>query len=53
MLGIALLGIGIFVLSFGSWWALPFFAVAAADFFVGYRLYQATKPASDVGATRA
>ena len=51
-LGIVLLGIGIFVLSFGSWWALPFLAVAAADFFVGYRLYQATKPASDVRSTR-
>lgn len=50
--GIVLLGLGIFVLSYGSWWALPFLAVAAADFFVGYRIYQATKPASDVGPTR-
>ncbi len=46
--GTVLLGIAIFVLSYGSWWALPFLAGAAADFFVGYRIYQATKPASDV-----
>ena len=44
VLGIVLLGVGIFVLSYGSWWALPFLAVASVDFFVGYRLYQAAKP---------
>jgi len=38
--------IGMFVLAYGSWWALPFLAAAAARFFVGYRIYQATKPAS-------
>jgi uncharacterized membrane protein len=41
--GLALLGVGILVLSFGSWWALPFFALAAANFLVGYRLDQATQ----------
>jgi uncharacterized membrane protein len=40
--GILLLGLGAFVLSYGSWWALPFFAGAAGDFFLGYRIYQAT-----------
>jgi uncharacterized membrane protein len=52
VLGIVLLGVGIFVLSYGSWWGLPFLAVAAADFFVGYRIYQATRPASGVAPTR-
>lgn len=33
--GIVLLGVGMFVLSYGSWWALPFLAVSAAEFFVG------------------
>jgi uncharacterized membrane protein len=51
--GIVLLGVGIFVLSYGSWWAVPFLAGAGADFVVGYRIYQATKPASDVVPTRA
>ena len=46
--GILLIGLGIFVLSYGSWWALPFFAGAAGDFFLGYRIYQATEPGSDV-----
>jgi uncharacterized membrane protein len=41
--GLVLLGLGMFVLSYGSWWALPFLALAAANFFVGYRLYQATQ----------
>ena len=41
--GLVLLGLGMFVLSYGSWWALPFFAGAAANFFLGYRIYQATQ----------
>jgi fatty acid desaturase len=41
--GLVLLGLGMFVLSYGSWWALPFLALAAANFLVGYRLYQATQ----------
>jgi hypothetical protein len=31
------------VLSYGSWWALVFFAGAAANFFGGYRIYQITQ----------
>jgi hypothetical protein len=41
--GLVLLGLGLFVLSYGSWWALGFWAGAAANFFVGYRIYQATQ----------
>ena len=47
--GIVLLGVGMFVLSYGSWWALPFLAGVGSGVLVGYRIYQATKPASDVG----
>jgi hypothetical protein len=45
--GIVLLGLGVFVLSYGSWWALPFLAGAAGNFILGYRIYTATGPASD------
>ena len=41
--GLVLLGLGMFVLSYGSGWALPFLALAAANFLVGYRHYQATQ----------
>ena len=41
--GLVLLGLGMFVLSYGSWWALPFLSLAAANFYVGYRHYQATQ----------
>jgi hypothetical protein len=41
--GLVLLGLGMFVLSYGSWWALWFLAGAAADFFFGYRIYQITQ----------
>jgi hypothetical protein len=41
--GLVLLSLGMFVLSYGSWWALPFLVLAAANFFVGYRRYQATQ----------
>ena len=41
--GLVLLGVGILVLSYGSWWALPFLAASAANFFVGYRIYQITQ----------
>jgi hypothetical protein len=40
---LVLFSIGMFVLAYGSWWALPFLAAAAARFFVGYRIYQATQ----------
>ena len=47
--GLVLLGLGTFVLFYDSWWALPFLALAAANFFVGYRHYQATQePASNL-----
>ena len=45
--GIVLLGLGVFVLSYGSWWALPFLAGAAGNFILGFRIYKATGPASD------
>jgi hypothetical protein len=41
--GLVLLGLGMFVLFYDSWWALPFLALAAANFYVGYRHYQATQ----------
>ena len=41
--GLVLLGLGMFVLAYDRWWALPFLALAAANFFVSYRLYQATQ----------
>ena len=41
--GLVLFGLGMFVLSYGSWWALPFLAGAAANFFGGYRIYQITQ----------
>jgi len=41
--GLVLLGLGMFVLSYGSWWALWFLAGAAADFLFGYRIYQITQ----------
>ncbi len=41
--GLVLFGLGMFVLSYGSWWALLFFAGAAANFFGGYHIYQITQ----------
>ncbi len=41
--GLVLFGLGMVVLSYGSWWALPFFAGAAASFFGGYHIYQITQ----------
>jgi hypothetical protein len=44
--GVVLLGLGLLVLSYGSWWpllSLLFFVAAAADFFFGYRIYQRTR----------
>jgi uncharacterized membrane protein len=41
--GLVLLGLGMFVLSYGSWWALPFLVLAAANFFVSYLHYQAAQ----------
>ena len=38
--GFVLLGVAMFALSYGSWWALWFFAGAAADFVLGYRIYR-------------
>jgi hypothetical protein len=38
--GSVLLGVTMFALSYGSWWALWFLAGAAADFVFGYRIYQ-------------
>jgi hypothetical protein len=38
--GFVLLGIAMFALSNGSWWTLWFLAGAAADFVLGYRIYQ-------------
>ena len=38
--GLVLLGVAMFALSYGSWWALWFLAGAAADFVFGYRIYQ-------------
>ena len=39
--GVVLLGVGILVISYGNWWALPFLAGAAGTFFLGY---PSTKP---------
>jgi uncharacterized membrane protein len=53
VVGVVLIGLGIFALATGSWWALAFWVVAAADFYLGYRIYQRTQqPASDVTPTR-
>ena len=38
--GLVLLGVAMFALPYGSWWALWFLAGAAADFVFGYRIYQ-------------
>ena len=38
--GLVLLGVAMFALSYGSWWALWFFAGAAADFVFGYRIFR-------------
>jgi hypothetical protein len=38
--GLVLLGIAMFALSYGSWWAMFFLAGATADFVFGYRIYQ-------------
>ena len=38
--GASLLGVALFALSYGSWWALWFLAGAAADFVFGYRIYR-------------
>jgi len=46
ILGLVLLGLGLFVLSYGSGWGLAFLAAAAANFFLGYRIYQATQSRS-------
>ena len=43
VVGVVLIGLGIFVLSYGSWWALAFWMAAAADFYLGYRIYQRTE----------
>jgi hypothetical protein len=43
VVGVVLIGLGIFVLSYGSWWALAFWVAAAADFYLGYRIYQGTE----------
>jgi hypothetical protein len=44
--GLVLVDVGMFVLSYGSWWALPFFAGAAANFVGGHRIYQITQSQS-------
>jgi hypothetical protein len=44
--GVVLLGLGFLTLSSGSWWpllSLLFLVAAAADFFLGYRIYQRTR----------
>ena len=41
--GLVYLGLGILLLSYGSWWGLLPLAGAAAAFFGGYRLYQITQ----------
>ena len=47
--GLVLLGVALFELSCGSWWAMWFLAGAAADFVLGYRICQiARQLASDV-----
>jgi hypothetical protein len=38
--GFVLLGVAMVALSYGSWWALWFFAGAAADYVLGYRIYR-------------
>jgi hypothetical protein len=43
VLGVVLTGLGVFVLSYGSWWALAFWVAAAADFSLGYRIYPRTE----------
>ena len=43
VVGVVLIGLGIFVLSYGSWWALAFWAAATADFYLGYLIYQRTR----------
>jgi hypothetical protein len=41
--GVVLLGLGMVALSSGSWWVLLFLVAAAADFYLGYRIYQRTE----------
>ena len=48
--GVLLLGLGLFVLSHGSWWAVPFLVGAAGNFVLGYRIYQADRPGQRNGA---
>jgi hypothetical protein len=38
--GFILLGVAMFALSYGSWWALLLLVGAAADFVFGYRIFQ-------------
>jgi hypothetical protein len=44
--GVVLVGLAVFMLSSGRWWPLLellFLVAAAADFFLGYRIYQRTQ----------
>ena len=43
VVGLALIALGVLVLSYGSPWAVAFWVVAAVDFVLGYRIYQATE----------
>jgi hypothetical protein len=53
VVGILLIGFGLLALSSGTWWALAFFAASAADFYLGFRIYEATAPGSETPRTRA
>ena len=41
--GLVLLGLGVLLLSYGSWWGLLPLAGSAGAFFGGYRIYQITR----------
>ena len=43
LVGLVLLGLGVYVVPSGGWWALAFMAAAAADFVLGYRFYRETE----------